>query len=223
VAPGTETAARQASNISRTAHELHGGFKRTQMMEDLVSNARDTAGATHSGLNLRNELQKAVRSRLALKEGQNQFTKAGYNADEVAALTRFSRGQGAVSRGLSYADKYLGGGGGLGALAATTAGGAGASHYFKDDPEAGALVGGAAGLTGLGLRLVGNRRAANNIRDLTDLIAQRNPLYRARANAAPIVPGRGSPVLAKAARDAITTEIIKQQQEPVRVYVNAPD
>jgi hypothetical protein len=214
VVPGTEAAARQASAVSRRAHELHGGYKRVQFMEEMRANAERQAGSTHSGLNLRNELQKAVKNRLAEKEGASQFSRAGFNAAERAALDRFTRGQGMVSQSLGYADKYLGGGGGLGALAAGAAGGGVAGQYFKDDPEAGLAVGLGTSGTGLALRMLGNRRANASINDITNLIAQRNPLYQARAARAGTVPGPGSPRVAKAVRDAVALQLIKQKVAP---------
>jgi hypothetical protein len=215
VVPGTEAAAREASTVSRRAHELHGGYKRVQFMDEMVANAERQAGSTHSGLNLRNELQKAVKSRLAEKEGASQFSRAGFNDAERAALDTFTRGQGATSRTLGYFDKVLGGGGGLGALATGVGGGGLASNYFKDDPGTGAAIGGGAALTGLALRLLGNRRAAGDINRLREMIGQRNPLYQARAARAGTVPGPGSrPAAAKAVRDAITTAIMRQALRP---------
>ena len=209
--PGTEHLAAHAARVANEAHQAHGGFKRTQALEELIDNAARQAGATHSGLNLRNELQKAVKSGLKEKDGTSAFSKAGYDAAERAAFDKFSRGQGLVSQSLGYADKYLGGGGGLGALAAGAVGG----KYLTDDPSnTGLYTGLATSGAGLGLRLIGNRRAANDIRRLRDTIAQRNPLYTQRAAAAPMVRGGGlSPGSTQTLRDAMTIELLKQQQQ----------
>ena len=213
--PGTAHLAADASRVADTAHQLYGGLKRTEALEELVRNAGRTASATHSGLNLRNELQKAVRTGLKEKKGDSPFSKTGYNADELAALDKFSRGQGMVSQGLGYADKYLGGGGGLGALAAGAVGG----HYLGgEDKETAILKGlGVSGL-GLGLRVLGNRRATADINRLRDVIAQRNPLYEARAATAGMKPGPGSPLAAKAVRDALALALLKQQTQPEQKY-----
>jgi len=109
VVPGHEANAALAAHQSRMAHELHAGTKRTEVLEEMIRNSERTAGATHAGLNLRNELQKTIRSGLKEKAGDSPFSKAGYNDAEMAALDYFSRGQGAISRGLGYAAKYLGG------------------------------------------------------------------------------------------------------------------
>jgi len=204
VIPGQEANAALAARQSRIAHELHGGAKRSEAMEEMIRNAERQARSTHSGLNLRNELQKAVKSGLKEKAGDSNFSKAGYNPAELAEFERFSRGQGVASNVLGYADKFLGGGGGLGALAAAGVGG----KYLDDN------VGLAKGLgvagAGLGLRLIGNRRATADINRMRDMIAQRNPLYAQRAANAPMVQPPGSPIAAKAMRDALALELLKQ-------------
>jgi hypothetical protein len=201
VVPGHEANAALAAHQSRMAHELHAGTKRTEVLEEMIRNSERTAGATHAGLNLRNELQKTIRSGLKEKAGDSPFSKAGYNDAEMAALDYFSRGQGAISRGLGYADKYLGGGGGLGAL---VAGGVG-SEYLGGGATTGLGVTG----TGLALRALGNRRAARDINELRDMISRRNPLYQQRAANAPMAPPPGGGGVANA-RDALTTELVKQ-------------
>jgi len=206
--PGTEHLAANAAQVANIAHQQHGAFKRTQAIEELIENAGRQAGSTYSGLNLRNELQKAVKSGLKEKDGTSAFSKAGYDAAERAAFDKFSRGQGAVSRGLGYVDKYLGGGGGLGALAAGVAGG----HYL--DENNGLAYGLGTSAAGLGLRLYGNRRAAANIDALRDTIAQRSPLYQYRAATSPMVRGGGlSDGSTQTLRDAITLQLLEREKQ----------
>lgn len=213
--PGTEHLAADAARVADTAHQLHGGFKRTQALEELISNAERQAGSTYSGLNLQNTLRQGVKAGLKEKQGTSPFSKAGYNDAERAALDAFTRGS-RTNNALRYLDKFLGGGGGLGAsvtaIGAPVVGGAGG--YLKDNPVEGALAGGGAAGLGFGLRALGNRRASASIREIRDLIAQRNPLYAQRVARAPMVPGRGSPATAEAIRDAVATAIIKQRQRP---------
>jgi hypothetical protein len=222
VVPGTEGAARQAGGIYKTARDLHAGTMRTEALDELIRNSGRTAGATYSGLNLRNELQKAVRTGLKEKKGESSFSRAGYNDAELAAFGRFSRGQGTVSNALGYADKLLGGGGGLGAAVAGGLGG----HYLSgsEDDRASAIAKGVGTVgLGLGLRMIGNRRAAADINRMRDLIAQRNPLYASRAANAPMVPGAGSPRTAKAMRDALALELLKQQTRSTPTGAAASD
>jgi hypothetical protein len=213
--PGTEHLAADASRVANTAHQLYAGLKRTEAMEELIRNAGRTAGATHSGLNLRNELQKSVRTGLKEKKGESTFSRAGYNPAEIAEFERFSRGQGALSNVLGYTDKYLGGGGGLGAL---VAGGIGGKALSSEDDGSAIAKGVGVSALGLGLRTLGNRRAAADINRMRDLIAQRNPLYEARAARAPMVPGAGSPVAAQVLRDAMALELLKQRTSPSQKY-----
>jgi len=123
-------------------------------------------------------------------------------------------------------DSVGGGGGSVGLAAGGLIGsgvGAGLGKLSSDDPSAGAIWGAAAPVAGLGLRLLGNRKAGADLTQLRNLIAQRTPLYQERAAAAGMAPGSGSPNLAKGTRDAIATEVIKQNQEPTRVYIHKPD
>ena len=160
-------------------------------------------------------MQKSVRSGLKEKKGESPFSRAGYNADEIAEFNRFSRGQGNISRVLGYTDKYLGGGGGLGAL---VAGGVGGHYLGGPDQENAILKGIGVSGAGLALRAIGNRRAAADINRMRDVIAQRNPLYQDRLATAGMQPGWGSPRTAKAVRDAIALELLKQQMQPEQKY-----
>jgi hypothetical protein len=204
VVPGTEAAAAQAGGIYKTARDLHGGTMRTEMVDDLITNAQRQAQSTHSGLNERNQLQIGVRQNLKTKAGESAFSKAGFNPAEIAEFERFSRGQGKVSSMLGYLDKYLGGGGGLGAMVAGGVGG----QYLGGDGS-GLAQGLGTSAAGLGLRMLGNRRAANDINQLRDMVARRNPLYAQRAATAPLQAPPGGAGVANV-RDALTTELIKQ-------------
>jgi len=213
VLPGTERAAAQASTLARNARGDYGGYKRMQVLNELISNAQNTAGATHSGLNLQNELRKGVRTFAKEKGGESPASKAGFIPAETAALRGYARGTSPTNL-LRYASNALGGGGGIGAPIAAAAYGTGggiAGQYFKDDPGAAGAVGLMAPIVGTGLRVLGNRRANNEIQAMRDLIAQRTPLYNYRASMSGMQPGPGSPRTAKAIRDALTLELINRQ------------
>jgi hypothetical protein len=216
VLPGTERAAAEAAALAERARGNYGGYKRSQAMDNLITAGRNTAGSNYSGLNLENELRKQVRSYVAPgKRGVSDAQKAYFNKPEIAALTQFERGT-VPANTLRWAGNYLGGGGGLGALAATgIAGGGIAGKYFKDEPDIGMALGVAAPATGLGLRLLANRRANASINELRNMIAQRTPLYQERAVTAGMQPGPGMPRTAKAMRDALALELIKQPQRTI--------
>jgi len=213
VLPGTEAAAGQASTLARNARGDYAAYKRTQALNELISNAQNTAGATHSGLNLQNELRKGVRTFAKEKGGESPATKAGFIPSETAALRAYSRGTSPTNI-LRATSAALGGGGGIGAPIAAAAYGTGggvAGQYFKDDPATAGAVGLMAPVVGTGLRMLGNRRANNEIQAMRDLIARRSPLYDYRASMSGMMPGPGSPRTAKAIRDAITLELINRQ------------
>ena len=224
VLPGTERAAAQASTLARAARGDYSGYKRVQAIDELINNAANTSGATNSGLNLQNELRKGVRTFVKEKEGISPATKQGFTQDEIDALTGYTRGTNTTNL-LRYGSNALGGGGGIGAPIAAAAYGTGggiAGQYFKDDPSTAGAVGLLAPVVGTGLRMVGNRRANNEIAAMRDLIAQRTPLYDYRASMSGTRPGAGSPVAAKSARDAVALELMKQTQ-PQRLMIDTSD
>ena len=143
---------------------------------------------------------------------------AGFNPAEVNALTQYVRGSNPANM-LRYAGNALGGGGGSVGIAAGSMIGGTAGKYFKDDPEMGAALGLGAPAIGLGLRMIGNRRANAELNQLRNMIAQRTPLYQERAAVAGMMPGPGMPGTAKTARDAVALELLKQTQQP-RIYVS---
>jgi hypothetical protein len=221
VLPGGEREARIAAETATRARDNWAAYKRTQAVNEIAHNARNTGGATHSGLNLENEMRKGVRTFVKQKGGESPASKAGFNPDEVDRLTAFARGN-AGTNALRYTSAMLGGGGGLGghiALATGLGGGGMVGHYFKDDPVTGAAVGLVPYATGLALRRVGNTRADRAVRELSETIARRSPEYAERVRLAPTAPGPGShPAAAKAIRDAVTLELLKQ--DPLRITVN---
>ena len=224
VLPGTEREAAQASTLARNARGDYGAYKRSQALNELISNAQNTAGATHSGLNLQNELRKGVRTFAKEKAGESPASKAGFIPDETAALRDYARGTNLTNL-MRYGSNALGGGGGIGAPIAAAAYGTGggiAGQYFKDDPGTAGAVGLMAPVIGTGLRMLGNRRANNEIQAMRELIAQRSPLYDYRTSMAGTVPGAGSPTAAKSVRDAVALQLMKQAQ-PQRLMIDTSD
>ena len=227
VLPGADNA-REAARATARALEARGnwaGHKRVEAIDDLIENAGNTTGSTYSGLNLQNELRKGVRTFIRQKGGESAASKAGFSQPEQAALRDYTRGTN-VTNMLRTASNTLGGGGGIAGPVAGLAFGTGgglASQYFKDDPTTGAAIGALAPFLGRGLRRVGNRRADAEIAGLRDMIARRTPMFDYRQMMNPgTVPGAGSPRAAKAMRDVIATEIVKQQG-PKRLEIDTDD
>lgn len=221
IMPGSEAAASEAAAQSVLARESHSGYKRALISDALRRNAEGQAQSTYSGLNLENELRKQYRSLLAIdkKTGLSGAQKAGFDADEIARMEQFRSGADTPGRNLlRWGAKTAGGGSGIGFLAAGAAGG-GAGAYASDDPRwygAAALP-----VAGLALRGAGNRLAMRNMQQIDELLRQRNPLYQERLATSGMQPGAGRPAAAKAMRDAIATEVIKQRQ-PTRVMIDTP-
>lgn len=157
VVAGNARAAGQALQEGR--QNAAAGF-RDQRIQDLIERAQNTAGATHSGGNLENELRKGVRSLLNSREGMRGFSQA-----EQAALQAFARGS-ASANILRRVGKILGGGGGLGQL---MSGGAGA-----------ALAGpvGMVGLPAAGMiaNRVGSAAALHNLQRIAGDVRRRSPV-----------------------------------------------
>ena len=76
--PAPSRPPRQASTLARNARGDYAGYKRVQAIDELIANAANTAGATHSGLNLQNELRKGVRTFVKEKGGESPASKAGF-------------------------------------------------------------------------------------------------------------------------------------------------
>lgn len=211
VIPGTEAAAAQASALAERARGNYAGYKRGQFFDDLISNAQNAAGSANSGLNLMNQLRQGARSAVRQTQGVSPASKAGYNQEEIAALRDYARGN-SVANVLRYASNALGGGGGVAVPVIGGVLGGTAGQYVQQNPWMGTILGVAAPATGLALRMLGNRRANQDILELSNLIRQRTPLYQERVAAAPMAPPAGGGTAANI-RDAITYEMLRQQEQ----------
>jgi hypothetical protein len=218
VLPGAANAAaaKLAAVQGRLARESHAGAERSQISQNLTRRAESRAGSNYSGLNTEAELRKEYRAFTTpdIRSGRSKAKNAGFNADEIAAMERFHQG---VDTSLRNKIRYLGnlggGGGGLGTLAAGGLGVGASAAYATDDPRWFAAIGAPA--AGFGLRTVGNRIAMKNIRALDEMIRMRNPTSQMLQATQPRIPGGGSAINAKAARDLIALELIKRQaQDP---------
>jgi hypothetical protein len=205
VLPGGEPAARAAAAMAERARGNYGAYKRGQTIDDIINNAQNQAGSTHSGLNLENEFRKALKTNLKQKEGESVFSSKYFNDPETQALTDYARGTTGqnVQR---YVGNYLGGGGGIGA---PLVGGL-ATQYFRDNPTEGAIAGGLVQAGGLATRVLGNRGAARRMDTIGDMVRQRSPMYRDAAVGAPMAPPPGGGVPSRA-RNAITFEMLARQ------------
>lgn len=205
VLPGTQQAAAEASALAQRARGNYGAYRRGQTWDDLVENASTGAGSVNSGLNLENKLRAGTASLVRLKDGQSAASKAGFNPDEIDALTKYARGK-TGSNVLRWASNITAGGGGIGAPVVGYLAGGATGQYFKDNPEAYL----AAPAVGLGLRMLANRRAHREVLELGDMIRRRSPLFQDRAATAPMNPiAQGT----SRARNVIAQELLRQNLE----------
>lgn len=220
VRPGTERAAVQAGETAQRARDTWAGARRSNLIDNIISNAEDAAAAANSGLNRENVIRQAVKN-LQKEPPPGQRSKlAGFSDEERAALNSVVH-RGRIANTLRTVGNAMGGGGGVATplLAMTGAGSAGAAaHYFGGDPATAGVVAGAIPLVGMGLRGASNRSARNAIDYANTLIHQRNPLYNYRASMAGMQPGPSplsGPNTARL-RDAITLQMLKQNGITIR-------
>lgn len=152
--------ARAAGQALQEARANAAAAFRDQRIQDIIQRAQNTAGATHSGGNLENELRKGIRSLLNSRDGMR-----GFSMDERAALTAFARGSTSANI-LRRVGKILGGGGGLGQLASSAMGSA----------VAGPLGMIAAPAIGLAANRLGSMAAMQNLQQIAGRVRNRSPI-----------------------------------------------
>tara|TARA_R110000868_G_scaffold162002_2_gene392981 strand:+ start:853 stop:2382 length:1530 start_codon:yes stop_codon:yes gene_type:complete len=159
-----------AASALRTATKTSAVEFRNKKVADVLEQARNTAGATHSGANLENEIYKQVRSLLNPKTIKKNL--AGWTPDEIAALRAVLPGVGASA--LRRGSKLLGGGGGLGQM---VSGGAGGAMFGW--PGMAALP-----ALGMGANRLGSTLAESRLNKVGELLRSRSPSYGAANQAA---------------------------------------
>jgi hypothetical protein len=208
VLPGGRAAAADAARIADEARGNYAARMRGEKMQNIMTAAEDTAAASHSGLNVENEVRKAVKNFINPNTAGFASRTRGFTRDEIDMLRNEIVHRGMVANAARTVGNMMGGGGGIAApLAAGVIGGA-ASNYAGSNP----LYGVAIPLAGMALRGASNRSAMNAIERATEQIRQRSPLYQERAAVAGMRPGRGLPDPGTATvRDAVTLEWLRQQ------------
>ena len=156
---------------------------RNDRLQQIVDKAQNTAGATHSGGNLENELRKGVRSLI-----NNPKQLRGFSAEEKLALQSFARGS-SSSNVLRRIGKLFGGGGGLGQLASSAMGAA----------VAGPLGMFGAPAIGMAANKLGSAKAMRGLDQISAQVRSRSPLGEnipAPATATPLLTTRQRAMLA---------------------------
>mgnify|MGYP003646845183 CR=1 FL=1 len=136
------------------------GF-RSERIAQAIEKATNTAGATHSGGNIENEIRKQIRNII-----NSPKQRRGFNEQELDALRAVARGD-VFSNSLRRVGKLLGGGGGLGQM---ISGGAGGAMFGW--PGMVALP-----AAGMGAGKISSAMTMNSLNKADELIRSRSALY----------------------------------------------
>jgi hypothetical protein len=147
-----------------TADKNYNALKVAEMLSSKLTKADLQSASTHSGLNLGNKLRQAA-EQIVTNPNRTRFM----NPEDIAALTAISKGT-MTQNAIRYVSKFLGGGGGLGAvIAASTFGG------HLGGPEGGLEGGLGTALTGLALTRGYNRSIARAAAGVGKQVLARSP------------------------------------------------
>lgn len=155
----------------QNADKDYSAGRTAQRLDKREAKAELRASGEHSGLNYGNKLIQNVHNMLLNDKEARGLTEA-----ERTTLKNISSGP--LFNSIRYAGNLMGGGGGLGAL---TAGAVGAHLAGHDEAFA-------APLTGLGLRLLGNRMVAGRAAKASAQIRARAPFSQAQGILGPQPP-----------------------------------
>jgi len=169
--------------LAATAKDARANYA-ASMRSDTISEIGDGIAlrnaAAGSGLNIDNTTRGKVASLL-----QSKKRSAGFNDDEIAALTKIVEGTPARNA-MRYAGNILGGGGGLGA--GVTGGAAtGVGAMMGLDPLSIGLLGAGVPAVGYGLRKAANSAATRALDNADKLTRQRSPLFQQMQKTVPQV------------------------------------
>src|SRR5262249_2522485 len=139
----------EAAALLREANANYAAAERAAALDKRITAAELQASATHSGLNVENQIRQRMAQIVKDKGGPLQ---RGYSPQDLAEMKRIVQG-GNIGNVGRWARNLMGGGGGLGALAASGTGG-GLGYLLGGDPTVGAVAAPAIGIT---LAMLGNR------------------------------------------------------------------
>lgn len=158
LAKGTPEDAAQFSSLVKEGNGNYAAYKGAQAFDQRGMNAQYQSNASHSGMNLENNLRSQAAQIL-----KNPSLQRGMSDETIGALKDFNAGS-RTENTMRLLSNVLGGGGGLGMLAAASVG-----HMFGLPFEAGPAV-------GMALKGLANRRAGNEFSAIGDTIRANSPL-----------------------------------------------
>ncbi len=158
IANGTPEDAAQFSNLVKEANANYTAYKQGAAFEQRGDVAENNTAASHSGMNLENNLRSQVRAIL-----NNPKLQRGYDPDTLQAMRQFNAGS-RTANTMRMLGNLMGGGGGLGMLAAGSV-----SHLLGLPFELGPGI-------GLGLKSMANQRAMGGFNNIGNMIRANSPL-----------------------------------------------
>lgn len=157
---GAPEDAAQFSQLVKDANGNYQAYKQGDAFDLRGQAAENNTAASHSGMNLENNLRSQVRQIL-----NNPKLQRGYDAQTLQAMQDFNNGS-RTANTMRLVGNLMGGGGGLGMLAAGSV-----SHLLGLPFELGPGI-------GLGLKSIANQRALGGFNTIGDMIRANSPLAR---------------------------------------------
>ena len=165
-----------AASLLDEARGNYAAAKRSEKLDGVEYAAQLRANAANSGQNIGNSTRQRIASLLL-----NPKARAGYNADEIAALEGVDTGSKAANA-TRYIGNLLGGGGGLGAA---TTGFMGAAAGGMSGSPGLAVAGAALPIAGAITKKVSNSLTEKALREVSQQTRKRSPLFEEMMRNAP--------------------------------------
>ena len=168
---GAAGRAERAGQLNRQGRENYAAGSRSDALLREQQVAEFLAATANSGQNVANSTRQRART---IVDPRFPARQMGFNDEELAAISQIAQGTPGTNA-MRYGANLLGGGGGMGqALTAITGGGA--AGLATGNPIAGLLAGGAAALTGRGLKMGERAMTRRAVNQADELIRRRAPL-----------------------------------------------
>ena len=158
LAKGSPEDAAQFSALVKDANGNYRAYKQSQAFDQRGNVASNNTAASHSGMNLENNLRTQVRQIL-----NKPALQRGYDQPTLDAMQDFNNGSRSANA-VRMLGNLLGGGGGWGMLASGTIG-----HLMGLPPEALPAM-------GIAFKQMGNNRAASQYGQIAQMIRNNSPL-----------------------------------------------
>ena len=195
---GSVDTARRVGQAHRAGRENYGSGSRSGTLTTQEDVAEFLAATANSGQNVANSLRQRART---IVDPRFKARQRGFSEEELAAIEGIAMG-GGLTNAARYGANLLGGGGGMGqALTAITGGGA--AGLATGNPLMGLLAGGAAALTGRGLKMGERALTRRAVRQADELIRGSAPAAAQQMKR--VGPGPGTRAIPLRIGEAVAT------------------